>query len=153
MAEALQVLVRETASADWDAFVQERPCASLYHLSGWTDLSSEVFGHRTLFVEAREPSGALAGILPVVQQRSWLLGNFATSVACFNYGGALTEYPRVAEELMRRASETVEALGCRYLEFRDVQERPATAQCCAPGQPLPGFPRAAPQQWSQARRL
>ena len=123
MAEALQVLVRETASADWDAFVQERPCASLYHLSGWTDLSSEVFGHRTLFVEAREPSGALAGILPVVQQRSWLLGNFATSVACFNYGGALTEYPRVAEELMRRASETVEALGCRYLEFRDVQER------------------------------
>ena len=123
MAEAPQVLVRETASADWDAFVEERPRASLYHLSGWTELAYEVFGHRTLFLEAREPTGALAGILPVVQQRSWLLGNFATSVAFFNYGGVLTDDPLVAEQLMRRASETVEALGCRYLEFRDIQER------------------------------
>ena len=124
MAEALQVAVRERASTDWDAFVQEHASASLYHLSGWTDLAREVFGHRTLFVEAREPAGTLTGILPVIQQRSWLLGNFATSVAFFNYGGALTEDPPVAERLMRLASEAVEALGCRYLEFRDTQARP-----------------------------
>ena len=124
MAEALQVAIRETAPTDWDAFVEQRPDASLYHLRGWTDLTREVFGHRTLFVEAREATGALTGILPVIQQRSWLLGNFATSVAFFNYGGALTEDPLVAERMMRRAAEKAEALGCRYLEFRDVQARP-----------------------------
>ena len=123
MAAAAALAVRETAPPDWDAFAEQHPDTSLYHLSGWSELAREVFGHRMLFVEAREPTGALRGILPVIQQRSWLLGNFATSVAFFNYGGAVTDNALVAERMMRRAAETVEALGCRYLEFRDVQAR------------------------------
>jgi FemAB-related protein (PEP-CTERM system-associated) len=61
--------------------------------------------------------------LPVIRQRSWLLGNFATSLAFFNYGGALAADPLVAQQLMNRAEEAAGALGCRYLEFRDVQPR------------------------------
>ena len=116
--------VREAPSEDWDAFVMQAPEASLYHLSGWTELAREVFGHRTLFVESRDGSGSLIGVLPLVQQRNWLLGNFATSVAFFNYGGALAADPGVARPLMVRASEAAEKLGCRYLEVRDSQSRP-----------------------------
>lgn len=123
MVSTLELAVRETAPPDWDAFAEQHPQASLYHLSGWSELAREVFGHRTLFVEARDPTGALRGILPVIQQRSWLLGNFATSMAFFNYGGAVTDDALVAERMMCRAAEAAEALGCRYLEFRDVQPR------------------------------
>ena len=115
--------VREAPSADWDAFVEQSPTASLTHLSGWTELAREVFGHRTLFIEARAPSGALVGVLPIVQQRHWLLGNFATSIAFFTYGGAVAADSAVAEQLMVRAAEAADTLGCRYLEFRDTQER------------------------------
>ena len=117
------VTVRETPSADWDMFVAEAPSASLTHLSGWTELAREVFGHRVLFLEARDASGALAGVLPIVQQRHRLLGNFATSVAFFTYGGVLAADPQVAEQLMSRAADAADALGCRYLEFRDTQPR------------------------------
>lgn len=119
-----EVHVREAPSADWDEFVTEAPGASLYHLGGWTQLAREVFGHRALSVEARDPAGSLVGVLPVVQQRSWLFGNFATSLAFFNTGGALAADPDVARRMMIRASEAAEQLGCRYLEFRDTQSRP-----------------------------
>ena len=115
--------VDEEAGEDWDPFVRQTPGASLYHLSGWTELAREVFGHRTLFVKARDASGTLAGVLPVIQQKSRLLGNFATSLAFYNYGGALTADPELAGPLMLRAAEAAQALGCRYLEFRDSQPR------------------------------
>ncbi len=119
-----RVNVLETPGSDWDPFVTGSPDSSIYHLSGWTEIAREVFGHRALFVESRDTSGSLTGVLPVIRQRSWLLGNFATSLAFFNYGGALAADPMVAQQLMIRASEAAEALGCRYLEFRDVQPRP-----------------------------
>jgi serine/alanine adding enzyme len=118
-----RVTVREAPGPDWDSFVMASPDSSIYHLSGWTEMVREVFGHRLLFVESRDLSGSLVGVLPVIQQRSWLLGNFATSLAFFNYGGALAADPLVAQEMMIRASEEAEALGCRYIEFRDVQSR------------------------------
>lgn len=123
MVADVQTAVSERPPGDWDAFVTQSTDASLYHLSGWTELASEVFRHRALFVDARDGSGALVGVLPVIQQRSWLLGNFATSLAFFNYGGALTDSSLVAERLMTRAAEAAERLRCRYLEFRDVQSR------------------------------
>lgn len=119
-----QLTIEETPGADWDAFVTQTAGASLYHLSGWTEIAREVFGHRTLFVQARDAAGSLVGVLPVVQQRSRLLGNFATSLAFLNYGGALATDPEIARHLMIRASEAADELGCRYLEFRDTQPRP-----------------------------
>jgi serine/alanine adding enzyme len=119
-----RVNVLEAPSSDWDPFVVGFSDSSIYHLSGWTELAREVFGHRPLFVESRDSSGSLMGVLPVIRQRSCLLGNFATSLAFFNYGGVLAADPLVAQQMMIRASEAAEALGCRYLEFRDVQPRP-----------------------------
>src|SRR5215469_8762774 len=78
-----RVNVLDAPGADWDPFVMGFPDSSLYHLTGWTEIAHEVFGHRGLFVEARDSGGALVGVLPAVQQRSWLLGNFATSLAFF----------------------------------------------------------------------
>ena len=119
-----QVSVEGSPGRDWDPFVMQFTGASLYHLSGWSEIAREVFGHRALFVEARDAAGTLVGVLPVIQQKSRLLGNFATSVAFFNYGGALSADPEIARQMMVRASESADTLGCRYLEFRDIRSRP-----------------------------
>ena len=67
------VSVNSQPSPEWDEFVAARPHASVYLLSGWAMLAHEVFGHAAFFIEARAASGALIGVLPVVQQKSLLL--------------------------------------------------------------------------------
>lgn len=103
--------------------MRAHPQASVYLSSGWALLTSEVFGHSAWFLEARDGAGTLCGVLPVVQQKG-LLGNFATSLPFFNYGGVLAEREELAVPLMQRARELAMARGCSYLEFRDSVSRP-----------------------------
>jgi serine/alanine adding enzyme len=110
-------------SSDWDTFVVSSHTSSVYLRSGWTLLAREVFGHRVAFIEARTSAGELLGVLPLVQQKNLLLGNFATSVPFFNYGGGESRDPAVIVAMMDRARELSQQWGCSYLEFRDAQPR------------------------------
>jgi FemAB-related protein (PEP-CTERM system-associated) len=110
-------------SAEWDGYVRARPGAPVYLLSDWTLLAREVFGHETLFVEARDEAGKLCGVLPLVRQKSLLFGNFMTSVPFFNYGGALADDEEIAQQLMRFARALAQQRSCSYLELRDVELR------------------------------
>jgi FemAB-related protein (PEP-CTERM system-associated) len=114
----LTISVSAAPSQDWDEFVRSHN-TSIYFLSGWAQLAHEVFGHRALFVEARNPDGRLAGVLPVVQQKS-LLGNFMTSIPFFNYGGALADTPEARFSIMSHAREIAREAQCSYLELRDT---------------------------------
>jgi serine/alanine adding enzyme len=107
----------------WDAFVASQPTASIYHRAGWTLLSREVFGHEVRFLEARASTGNLVGVLPLVRQKHFLLGTFATSIPFFNYGGALSESPEIGSALMQRAVDVAKEWRCSYAEFRDDQPR------------------------------
>jgi len=118
------VSVRSTPSEHWDAFVLARSCANIYTLGAWVLLAHEVFGHATYFLEARDKASELIGVLPVVQQRSFLLGNFATSLPFFTYGGVVSDRDDVVIALMSRAQQLAQELGCSYLEFRDSVQRP-----------------------------
>ena len=113
------ISVAAEPGSDWDEFVRGQPGASIYLRSGWSLLARDVFRHRPHFIEARDSQGRLQGVLPVVQQRG-LLGNFATSIPFFNYGGALANDSGVIAALMDRARVLASDLGCSYLELRDV---------------------------------
>ena len=123
----MQVSIAENPDADWDAYVRSRPGASIYLLQDWSLLARDVFGHRAFFLQARGADGRLHGVLPVVQQRG-LLGNFATSIPFFNYGGALADDNSCAAALMERARELARERGCSYLELRDIDPRPGQWQ-------------------------
>lgn len=123
MQQPLTLESRSEPSADWNRFVRAHPAASIYLLSDWSLLAREVFGHEAFFIEARTGDGELAGVLPLVQQKSLLFGNFATSVPFFNYGGALSASSSIASQLMRHAQQLGASLGCDYVEFRDAQPR------------------------------
>lgn len=111
--------VSSSPSNDWDDFVRLQPGAAVYFQSGWVLLPRDVFGHQTFFIEARDANGRLVGGLPLVRQRS-LLGDFATSIPFFNYGGALAPSSEARNALMAKARDIVRDLGCSYLELRDI---------------------------------
>jgi serine/alanine adding enzyme len=123
---AAKIEVRSDPSTEWDAFVDRHPNASIYLKSGWSLLARDVFRHAAYFLEARDPSGELKGVLPIVQQKSVLLGNFATSVPFFNYGGALAELESVAQALMEEGAKLAQQRGCVYVEYRDAQQMPGS---------------------------
>lgn len=124
--QGVSIAVRERPGGDWDPFVRARPAAQVYHASGWADLAREVFGHAVYFIEARTAAGELAGVLPLVQQKSVLFGNSLTSIPFFNYGGALADSPEISAALMEAGRGLAQKLGCGKLEFRDSQPQPGS---------------------------
>jgi serine/alanine adding enzyme len=123
-APSLTLATLTAPSKDWDDFVRARAHASVYLLGGWAQLGQDVFGHPAYFIEGRNESGGLAGVLPLVRQKSLLFGDSLTSVPFFNYGGALADTIEHTQALMEQARSLALSLGCRYLEFRDTQELP-----------------------------
>ncbi len=83
----------------------------------------EVFGHEACFIEARDRHGSLTGVLPLIRQKHFLLGNFATSIPFFNYGGALVDSEATAAGLMQYAVDVARNWGCSHVEFRDNRTR------------------------------
>lgn len=110
-------------SADWDAYVAANPAATIYHRSAWTLLARDVFNQQVYFAEARTEDGRLAGVLPLVRQRSLAFGDFLTSIAYFNYGGPCADSPGIAVQLMQACCELARQLGCKYFESRDTEPR------------------------------
>lgn len=108
------------ASADdadeWDAYVSTHPGSSFCHLWGWGQLIQEVFGHRPMYLLAREEAGSVDGVLPLVCMRS-LLGRHLVSVPYVNYGGPLGSRA-ACEALTRSARDLAARSGARKLELR-----------------------------------
>ncbi len=107
-------------TSDWEAFIASQPQASVYHQPAWAQLACEVFGLRAWYLESRNSTGQLQGVLQVVRQYGPLLGSYLTSMPYFNYGGALAGDVTVREALMSAARHLSQQLNCRYLELRDT---------------------------------
>jgi len=119
------ITLNSVPGRDWDEFIHGQRDASVYMLSGWPLIAREVFGHDAWFLEARDADGVLIGTLPVIQQRSVVFGNFATSIAFFNCGGAIAERDEVARQLVIHACEAARERKCRYLELRNARPQAA----------------------------
>ena len=129
MHRASPILIsNEIAATEWDAYVNSRGEASGYHLSGWKTVFERSFGHRTEYIAARR-DGAIVGVLPLVEFRSWLFGRFMVSLPFVNYGGILASGDEVATALLDSGGAIAQARGSRYLELRHVTQRFPTAPC------------------------
>lgn len=109
--------------AEWQAFVDSKPNANVYHDARWCALIKANFGHTPVYITCRKPDGELCGVFPTVHLNSKLFGSFLVSMPYFNYGGPLSDYPAVAQQMMEYASATGTTLECSHLEARDIQRR------------------------------
>jgi serine/alanine adding enzyme len=116
-------LACQTDWHDWDAFVEQHPGSSVYHLSGWRGVIQRSFGHDCPYLLAKR-SGQLVGVMPLVRMESPLFGHFMVSMPYFNYGGALSCDATTDQALTCKAIELATAAGCRHVEWREGAQRP-----------------------------
>jgi serine/alanine adding enzyme len=121
----LTLSATDTPGHDWAGFVAAHADATLYHTLPWIEVAHEAFGCKAFFVEAREVGGRLAGVLPLVRQRTFTFGDRLTSLPYGNYGGPLANQPGVAEALMSRTAALATKLRVSSVELRDVAVRSA----------------------------
>ena len=109
--------------AEWDAFVRRSAGWTHFHLWGWRPVIEATHGHECPYLAARDPSGALVGVLPLVRVRSRLFGQYLVSMPYLNYGGPLGS----AEAVRGLAAEAValaERHGVKLLELRSLEALP-----------------------------
>lgn len=109
--------------AEWDAFVRSQAGWTHFHLHGWRDVISRAFGHECIYLAARDETGALCGVLPLVRVRSPLFGHYLVSMPFVNYGGPLGTAAAV-RSLAAAAVKLADDGGVKLLELRSRVELP-----------------------------
>ena len=108
--------------ADWDDYVCKTQ-SSIYHDLRWSQLIKKVFGHDSHYFMARD-NEKVVGILPLIQLKSLLFGNFMVSMPYFNYGGIVADTDEITMSLFRAAHELSDELRCAHIELRfDKQQQ------------------------------
>lgn len=102
----------------WDAYVRGSSETSCYHLSRWKEVIEQSFNHRCPYLLSEDGAGAINGILPLVQLKSALFGNFAVSLPYFNYGGACADSEEARRELLAAAVEHAASCRAKHIELR-----------------------------------
>ena len=142
----------DVSEAEWDAFVDACPDSSGYHLWRWRRVFERTFGHRTVYLAARN-HGRIVGVLPAVILRSWIFGRFMVSLPFVNYGGVLSTSDAAARALVDRAARVADDERATHIELRHSVRRfadlPARQHKVAMRMPL--APDEA-QAWDQLDR-
>ena len=116
------VRVSTATSADgreWQQFVAECGDEAGYHAWEWQRVFETVFGHRAVYLVARQ-GPQLVGILPLVEIRSRLFGNTLTSLPFLNYGGVMARNSDAAHALVAAARREAQQRQCGHVELRHV---------------------------------
>jgi serine/alanine adding enzyme len=146
---------------EWDRFVQASEGWSHFHLSGWRKVMEEVFGHECTYLAARDSSGGLEAVLPLVRVRSRLFGHYLVSMPFLNYGGPLGT-PAGVQRLVQQAVDKARHDSAKLLELRSrhplaidlpVSHRKVTVVLDLPdGDPAPLWDGLKAKVRSQVRR-
>lgn len=121
--EAVRVQPFAGRAAEWDEFAERQTGWTHFHAYGWRDVIHGSLGHECLYFSARDPSGALIGVLPLVRVRSPLFGHFLVSMPFLNYGGPLGSTEAV-RALSRAAVSEASRSRAKLLELRSSVELP-----------------------------
>ncbi len=109
-------------SADWEAFVDSRPEATLFHGQRWRDVILRTFKHGDRSLVARR-GDRVVGVLPLFEVSSIFFGTSLISVPFGVYGGLLIEDEEAGRSLIEAAGEVARKRKAKYVELRHL-ERP-----------------------------
>ncbi len=121
-----QIVLLEKGDEDaWDTYVHGSDRCSIYHLSVWKKIISDLFGHAGYYFCSKDAEGKINGVLPLIRLKSRIFGDYMVSMPYFNYGGAIAEQPEIEAALMQAAAESAGGAGLSHVEFRDLASREA----------------------------
>lgn len=106
----------------WQDFVTQSEFSSAYHQYCLRSVIEQTFGHNTNYLIAKDSSGSIVGVLPLVQLKSRLFGNYVVSMPFFNYGGVLANTGHIAQQLFLAAKQWADDIGATHTELRHVEK-------------------------------
>ncbi|HET7085351.1 MAG TPA: FemAB family XrtA/PEP-CTERM system-associated protein [Rhizomicrobium sp.] len=116
--------MQEPDKARWDAFVLSQDQGSFFHRSGWHGIFRDIFRLDPRYLIA-ERGGEIAGVLPLVHQRSRLFGNALIAAPFCVEGGPLAVDEPARQALAEAAVELQGDLKTPYVEFRSRRAQEA----------------------------
>ena len=134
-------ILEPTDIQNWDAFVGAHSQANLYHLTGWENVIKKTYSHKTYYLMGmrekennaqvsrtseeildrryKADSSQVAGILPLVHLKHFVLGSSLVSIPFFDIGGILAEDEETEKALTADAIKLAEELGVKNIELRN----------------------------------
>lgn len=107
----------------WDAYVQNHPKATLYHLSGWREVIQNTYQHPTYYLMAKNTQNyAITGVLPLVHLKHFLFGNALVSMPFFDHGGLLASNNATEKALLESALKLMDRLKAKTIELRHANQ-------------------------------
>jgi len=107
------------SEAEWEAFIEAHPDATLFHRSAWRHVAKDVFGHTPHYLAIRT-GGAVSAVLPLVEVRSRLFGHALISNAFCVGGGPLATDDAAQAAILDQAEQLGRRLKVDYVELRDT---------------------------------
>lgn len=111
------VCVNPLTEHDWDQSLSRWPDATLFHGSAWARALVETYGFTCLYLVTRG-AGAITGMLPLMEVRSWLTGRRGVGLPFTDEGEPLAGDPATFDRLQQAARDLGVIRGWRYLELR-----------------------------------
>ena len=112
-------VARESAPGEWDAYLDRRPEATLFHRAAWLSIVERTFGYSPCSLTARR-GGAVCGIVPLYRVRLFPRGTAIVSSPMSVYGGIVADDPEARDALLAEARRLAETAGVDYLELRHL---------------------------------
>lgn len=106
-----------------DEFILKHPEGKICHLYSWTDAVVRAARLNGYYLVARD-SGNICGVLPLVQVKSRLFGNFMVSQGLSDYGGPLVTSDAARDLLIDYVTEQALRSNCSSIEFRNITSLP-----------------------------
>jgi FemAB-related protein (PEP-CTERM system-associated) len=116
----MKTVCLQSDQAAWDAFVQASPEATAYHQYRWKSVIEKSFGHRGYYLAALDEKGTMRGMLPLIQMKSALFGNFLVSVPFVNYGGLVCNCAAAEQALLSGAEQLRCDCQASFVELRHL---------------------------------
>ncbi len=110
----------ETAGEEWDAFVARSPRAALGHAAAWLVVCREAYALATHALTAREPSGEIAGVLPLVESPRLAGGIDLVSMPYLDTGGVLARSIEAERALLGAAFDLARERRAAAVELRSL---------------------------------
>ena len=102
---------------EWDDFVHSHPNASAYHLYAWGRAISQAYGHRLIYLVARQ-DGEVVGVLPLVHLSFPLLLNELVASPFCDVGGCLSTNMGVEGQLLDEAVKYGKQIKAKTIQLR-----------------------------------
>jgi FemAB-related protein (PEP-CTERM system-associated) len=101
----------------WDRIAQAQHGSHLAHSPEWATVIERAYGHRPLYLSARDGEGQ-AAVLPAFIVRRPLVGTVVTSMPFLDGGGPCSASPSLSSGLVARLVEEARRLGATLVELR-----------------------------------